>query len=125
MTYSEQSTQLALDASVAVLVFTNAQRDDAIFLPLKPRQLPEGEAAELLRSGPGFHSIGVIGLVGATARCALKEPLEPEQTYALVGAFLAYLHSLFCDSFAAQQEATEIQELVRVWLLDDPRPEKF
>jgi len=127
MTYSEQSAQLALDASVAVLVLTNAQCDDMEFLPLKPRQMTEGEVAGLLTRWPGrgLRSVGVIGLVGTAPRCALKEPLEPEKVSALAGAFLAYLHALFCDSFAEQQERVEIAELERLWLQADPRPEKF
>ena len=127
MTYSEKSTQLALDASVAVLVLTNAQCDDMEFLPLKPRQMTESDAAELLTRWPGrgLRSVGLIGLVGMSPRCALKEPLEPEQVSALAGAFLAYLHVLFCDSFAEQQEGVEIAEMRRLWSLEDPRPEKF
>jgi hypothetical protein len=128
MTYSEQSTQLALDASVAVLVLTNAQCDDMEFLPLKPRQMTESEKAELVTRWPGrgLRSVGVIGLVGTAPRCALKEPLEPEQVSALAGAFLAYIHVLFCDSLAEQQEGVEIAELERLYALRaDPRPEKF
>ena len=128
MTYSEKSTQLALDASVAVLVLTNAQCDDMEFLPLKPRQMTEREAAELLTRWPGrgLRSVGIIGLVGTSPRSAWKEPLEPEHLNALAGAFLAYLHALFCDSFAAQQEGVEIAELESLYALQaDPRPEKF
>lgn len=120
-TYSERSAQLALDASIAVMVLINAQCDDAIFLPLKPRQLPETEAAELLRSGRGFRSVGVIGLVGASPRSAFKEPLDSAQVSALADAFLAYLHAFLCDGFAALQEVAEIQELVRLWHLADTR----
>lgn len=127
MTYSERSTQLALDASIAVLVLTNAQGNDVEFLPLKPRQMSESETAELAVRWPGrgLRSVGVIGLVGTSPFCALKEPLEPEQVSALAGAFLAYLHVLFRDSFAVQQEAAEIAELERLYAQADMRPEEF
>jgi hypothetical protein len=125
MTYTEKSTQLVLDASVAVLVLSNAQCDDLEFLPLRPRQMTESDIAELLTrwTGRDLRSVGVIGLVGATPRCALKELLEPELTSALANAFLAYLQVLFCDSLAAQQNGAEIQELARLWSLQDPRLE--
>jgi hypothetical protein len=126
-TYSERSTQLALDASVAVLVLTNAQCDDLEFLSLKPRQIPESTLLELRThwAGRGLRSVGIIGLVGTSPRCALKEELEPEQISALAGAFLAYLHVLFAGSFAEQQAGAETAELCRMWSLEDPRPEKF
>jgi hypothetical protein len=125
MSYTEKSTQLALDASVAVLVLTNEQCDDLEFVPLKPRLMTAAENAGLLSRWPGrgLRSVGVIGLVGASPRCALKEPLEPEQVSALAGAFLAYLHVLFSDSFEAQREGFEIAELCRLWQMDDPRTE--
>jgi hypothetical protein len=127
MTYSEKSTQLALDASIAVLVLTNAQFDDVEFLPLKPRQMTESEKAELVTRWPGrgLCSIGVLGLVGMTPRSAFKEPLEPEQVTALAGAFLAYLHALFSDRFAEQLEGAEIAELERIYALGGQAPEKF
>ena len=40
---------------------------------------------------------------------------------ALVGAFLAHLNALFCDSFAAQTEAAEIAELERLYSITDTR----
>jgi hypothetical protein len=122
--YSERAAQLALDASVVVLVLANAQCDDLEMLPLKPRQMSEGDIAELLTRWPGrgLRSIGVIGLCGTSPRYALKVPLEPEQVSALAGAFLAYLHVLFCDSFAAQQEGAEIAELKRLYALQAGNP---
>jgi hypothetical protein len=125
MTYAERSTQLALDASVAVLILLNPECDDVEFVPLKPKGMTESECAALRArwAGRGLRSVGVLGLVGASPRCALKEPLEPEQVSALAGAFLAYIHTLFCDSFAEQLSATETQELGRLWSLEDPRPE--
>jgi len=129
MTYTEKSTQLALDSSVAVLV-TNAQVDDLEFLPLKPRQMSETDRAELAARWPGrgLRSMGVIGLVGTSPRYALKEPLEPEQVSTLAGAFLAYLHVLFSDSFKQEGAATSepghndfVQFAERLYALEDSR----
>jgi hypothetical protein len=128
-TYSEKSTQLALDASVAVLVLMGAH-DDVEFIPLKPRMIDENMSAELKARWPGrgLRSVGMLGLCGTSPRCALKEPLEPEQVSALMGAFLAYCHALFCgrfntqqDRFAAQMETADIAELERLYLLPDTR----
>lgn len=123
MTYSEKSTQLALDASVAVLVLMGAP-DDVEFIPLKPRAADEIMLADIAARWPGrgLRSAGVIGLCGTSTRCALKEPLEPEQVSALADAFLAYLRVLFADSFAEQREAAEIAELKRLWSIPDTRP---
>ena len=65
----------------------------------------------------------MIGLRGATPTCALKEPLDPEQVSALARAFLSYLNVLFADSFEAQREGVEIEELRRLWALEGPRME--
>jgi hypothetical protein len=123
MTYTEKSTQLALDASVAVLALSNPDCTELELLPLKPRQMSETERAQLAARWPGrnLRSIGVIGLVGTTPKYALKDALEPERVSALTDAFLAYLHALYCDSFAAQQETAEIRELGRLWSLPDTR----
>jgi hypothetical protein len=125
--------QLVCDASVAVLVLINAQGDEIEMLPLKPRQMTEIDAAELKGrwAGRGLRVAGLIGLVGTTPRYALKEPLEPAQVSALAGAFLAYLHVLFCDSFAeqmgaqlARQQAGDfVQFAEALCRLDDPRLE--
>lgn len=119
MTYSERSTKLALDASVAVLALSNPEGTDIEFLSLKPKQMTHSDLAELAARWPGrnLRPIGVIGLVGAAPACAFNEPLEPEQVSALADAFLAYVHVLFCDSFAD----AEIQELYRLWSMEDPR----
>ncbi|HEV2132640.1 MAG TPA: hypothetical protein VGR47_00110 [Terracidiphilus sp.] len=121
MTYTEKSQKLALDSSVAVLALSNADCTDLELLPLRPRQMSENERAQLAARwhGRNLRSIGVIGLVGTTPKYALKDTLEPEQASALADAFLAYLHALYCDSFAAQQETEEIQELGRLWSLPD------
>ena len=120
--YSEQSMKLALDSSVAVQVLMGAP-DDVEFIPVKPRAADENWLAELKDRWPGrgLRSVGIIGLVGTSPHCVLKEPLEPEQVTALAGSFLAYLHVLFCDSFAEQQQGAEVQELNRLWSLVDPR----
>ncbi len=118
-TYSERSTQLALDASVAVMVLANPQCDDVEMLELRPRQLAQSGLAALASrwAGRGLRSIGVIGLVGASPRCEFKEQLDPEQVSTLVDEFLAYAHRLFCDGFTARQEA----ELRHMWMLPDTR----
>ena len=118
-TYSEKSTQLALDASVAVLVLCNPSCTDIEMLMVKPHPRAESELAQLERHwhGRNLRSIGIVGLVGTTPKCALKEPLEPEVTSRLADAFLAYLHTLLCDSFAVQME----KELERIWSLPDHR----
>ena len=131
MTYSEKSTQLALDASVAVLVLTNAQCDDMEFLPLKPRQMTESETAELLARWPGrgLRSVGIVGLVGTSPRCALKEPLEMPVVEAIAAAFAVYVHSLLGASVAeqmaaqlGQQQAGDfVQFAEALWSLEDPR----
>jgi len=123
MSYSEKSTQLVLDASVAVLVLMGAP-DDVEFLPLKPIMADETMRAELKARWPGrgLRSVGMIGLCGLSPRVCLKEPLDMEQASVLADAFLAYLHGLFCDRFAIQAEAAEIAELERVFRLPDILP---
>lgn len=118
MTHIERSSQLVIESSVAAQVLMGAP-DDIEFVPIRPRAADERLLADIKARWPGrgLRSVGVIGLVGTAPRCALKEPLEPEQVSALVGAFLAYLHGLFCDSFAGQQEAVEIAELERLYAL--------
>jgi hypothetical protein len=53
MTYREKSTQLALDSAIAVLVLGNEDCTDIEMLPLKPRQMPEGEKEYLQRQQNG------------------------------------------------------------------------
>ena len=125
MTYSEKSMRVALDPSVAVMVLSNPECTDVELLPLRPRLMTAIERAQLATrwAGRNLDSIGVIGLVGTTPQCALKIPLEPEQVSALANAFLAYVHALLGESFAAQTEAVEIAELERMYLLPDIRSE--
>jgi len=123
MTYSEKSTQLALDSSVAVQVLMGTTPGDCEFIPIKPRTADARMLADIAARWPGrgLRSVGIIGLIGAVPTCELKEPLEPEQVTALAGAFLTYLHGLFSDSFAEQIEGVEIAEMRRLWSLEDPR----
>ena len=120
--YNARATELAREASVAVLVLMGAP-DDVEFVPCWPRAADAKMRADIKARWPGrgLRSVGLIGLCGTSPRVALKDPLEPEQVSALADAFLAYLHSLYCDSFAAQQEGAEIQELARMWSLEDTR----
>ncbi len=77
MTYTEKSTQLALDASVAVQVLMGTAPGDCEFIPLKPKAADEAMLADLKARWPGrgLRSVGVIGLCGTAPRCAFKEPL--------------------------------------------------
>lgn len=124
MTYSERSTQLALDASVAVFVLRGTASGDFELLPLRPTTADENTLSELKARWPGrdLRPVGVMGLVGTSPIAALKEPLETDQHSALVSLFLAHVHTVFCDSFAAQNEAAEIAELERLYSLPDMRP---
>lgn len=102
MSYQDKSRQLAVDASVAVLVLMGTAPDDVEFLPLKPKVADAAMLAELKARWPGrgLRCVGVIGLCDTLPICALKEPLETEQVSRLLGAFLTYVQALFADSFA-------------------------
>jgi hypothetical protein len=123
MTYTEKSTQLALEASVAAQVLMGTTPGDCEFILLKPRMADASMLADLAARWPGrgLHSVGIIGLVGATPRWAFKEPLETEQVDALAGTFLFYLNALFGRSLAEQLGEAEIRELGRLWSLPDTR----
>jgi hypothetical protein len=118
LTYSEKSTQLVSDASVAVQVLLGAP-DDVEFIPLLPRMADKKMLADISARWPGrgLRTVGIIGLRGASPVIALKEPLEPSQVDALASAFLAYIHVLFRDRF----EKTEIAELERLHAMPDMR----
>lgn len=122
-TYTERAVQLGVNSSIAVYVLMGSSPQDVEFLPLKPRMADEAMLAELKTrwAGRSLRSVGVIGLVGTTPQCALEEPLEPDQITGLGAAFLAYLHVILSDSFAAQQETVEISELERLYSLPDTR----
>lgn len=119
MTYTERSAELAVESSVAALVISNPDCTDVEFILLRPERNPAREA-ELTARWPGreLQSIGVAALCGASPRFVFKKaPLAPEQVTALAGEFLSFLHTLFLDGFAAQQN----DELRRMLLLPDPR----
>jgi len=122
-TYCEKSPQLALDASIAVFVLMGTTPGDVEFLPLRRKMADENMVAELKARWPGrgLRPVGVIALCGTSPHFALKVPLEAEQVSALARAFLAYLHALLADGFAAQIEAEEVQELRCRWSLADTR----
>jgi len=125
MTYFEKSQQLVLDADVAMMVLANEHWTDCEFMPLKPRLMSESHTAELRNSWPGrgLKAAGTIGLVGAVPRLELKVPIELRALSALAAGFLEYLRVLLSEKFSAQMEALEVQELCRLWRLDDPRLE--
>ena len=52
-TYSEKSTQLAVDASVAVLALLGTAPGDVEFIPIKPILADENIHAELKARWPG------------------------------------------------------------------------
>lgn len=127
MSYSEKSIQIACDASIAVLALSNSEGTDLEFLPLKPQSMSQSYAAELRARWPGrnLRTVGVIGLVGASARVALKEPMEhPEQISALAEAFLAYVTALLGGNLA-EALVCGIDDSVswceRLYALPDPR----
>ena len=114
MTYQEQSVHLALDSSVAVMALSNPDDlTDWEFMPLKPRTMTEREEADLAARWPGrnLRTVGVVALVGATPKFALKVPLTPAQTSALADAFLEHVHGVFCDALFANQET----DLRQIW----------
>jgi hypothetical protein len=120
MNYQSKLAQLALDSSVAVYVLANADCTDVELLQLKPRQMDALEA-ERLRDrwhGRNLDSVGVIGLVGASPRFELKQPLGPERESRLMSAFLEYVHGIFCDSYADEKQ----DSLHRWHAMPDTRP---
>jgi hypothetical protein len=75
-----------------------------------------------------LRSIGIVGLVGVTARCALKEPLEPQQVDALAAAFLVYVAALTTPApvpIELCMDGTMTAEEFRSLLGHDTRPEHF
>jgi hypothetical protein len=123
--YVENSAQLGAEASIAALILSNPECDDVEFLMLKPKRMAACELAELKArfTGRDLRAVGTIGLVGTSPRWALKEPLTFEQISALADAFLAYLHVLYCDALAGQQESAEVAELEALHTLADTRTE--
>lgn len=124
MTFAERAGELAVESSVAVMILSNPECTDVELMPLRPRPMTDIERARLAARwhGRDLDSLCVIGLVGVIPRVVLKRPVDPEKVAALSDAFLAYVHSLLGDSFAAQIEAAEVEELERMYLLPDTRP---
>ena len=124
MSYSEQSTELALNASIAVMVLMGAP-DDVEFLPLRPRTADENMLAELKARWPGrgLRVIGILGLCGATSRAAFKEPLQDVQVYALADAFAVYVATLIgSGSHLGPQQPDDFESFMRgLYRLEDPR----
>lgn len=120
MTFREKAIQLVLQSSVALYVLMGAE-NDVEFLPLRP-ELADDVTLMALRNrwpGRGLRWIGVIGLVGATPRIAVNEPLHPDQINALCIAFLAQLNCLFSAKFHTERTQTEISELQRIYAYSD------
>jgi hypothetical protein len=110
MTYAEKANRVATESSIALLVMMG-NPEDVEFLPLKP-EADERAITELRMrwAGRGLRPIGVVGITGATTQCALKIALSPEQSDGLSNAFLAWLHTTFCDGLMAA-EVTELERL--------------
>lgn len=102
MSYAEESAQIALNSSVAVLALSNPDCTDVELLPLRPRLMSDHEQAALAAfwHGRNLEAVGVIGLVGSTPKFALKKPLGPEQVSALADAFLHHVYGVMCDGLA-------------------------
>ena len=96
MTYLEKAADVAGASSIAVQVLLGAAPADIEFVPIRPRPADAQMLADLKSRWPGrgLRSIGIVGLVGLTARAAFKEPLEPKTVDALATAFLVYVAAL-------------------------------
>lgn len=119
MTYTEKSTQLALESSVAALVLLGTDRKDSVFLPLRPNLATPEMLADLKSraAGRGLRAVGIIGLCGTTPKMCLKEELDPAQINAISLGFLAYTYALFAENAVAG----EVAELERIYSLPDTR----
>jgi hypothetical protein len=122
-TYTERSTQVALNCSIVTLVLLGSAPGDCEFIPVRPRLADNSFRAEMRARWPGrgLRTVGTIGLClsgGVSVRCALKEPLDPAQVEQLGTAFTEYLWTLLRDGLAEQ----EASELLRLWALPDTRP---
>jgi len=102
--YEEKSVDLAVASSIAVLVFANEDFSDIAMLELKPHQLADGEKECLGKcwAPRSLRSIGVMGLVGASPRLALREPIDTDCITALSNAFLEHVHATLCDGLARE-----------------------
>jgi hypothetical protein len=103
--YEAESVRIAAESSIAMMAFANDDLTDCEFVALKPRMMtPDQEAAfRDAWAGRGLSVLGVVGLVGATPRCAFKRPLGPAQVDALAAGFLAYIHALIASAFPTER----------------------
>jgi hypothetical protein len=124
MNHTEKSNQLAINAAVLVQVLMGDAPGDVEFVPLKPRMASSTMLADIKARWPG-RGLRVVGLIGLSSDMkplsSFNEPLTPQQVDALSTAFLTYVHVLLGESFAQQHEATEVQELWRLYSLPDTR----
>lgn len=121
--YSERSTQVVRDASIAAIVLLNSDNTDMELLALCPRQTPESE----LITGEEYtarklRSVGVIALnERGLPQAAFREPLEASVISAIAAGFTEYIRVLIGKHLTEQTEAAEIAELERLYLLPDTR----
>jgi hypothetical protein len=123
MTYSEKSTQLALDASTSIIVQVLLSRgnDDIELIPLHPRQRPGGYITREEFAARQLRAVGTVGLNGLRPVCVFKEPLESSVVDAIIQAFTEYAHVLLGGHSAEHVAAEEVAELNRLWSLPDNR----
>lgn len=131
--YSLRSAQITLDSSIAAMVLLNPDATDVEFWPLRPTCAAPGAL-----TGPAEFTarrlcvVGVVGLSGAKALCAFKEPLATPVVAAISEAFTYYCRVLlgenFTEQMAAQLEQQQAGDFVQfaeaLWSLEDARPEK-
>lgn len=118
-TYSELSTQVVQNASIAVMVLMNESNTDVELLPLLPRKCEFPSKDEF--TARKLRSVGVIALCGAQSNCALKEPLENEVVDAIAATFLEYVRVLIGPEISRAMAAAEIAEMERMYTLPDTR----
>jgi hypothetical protein len=122
MTYSERSTQVALDSSIAVTVLLSHDNTDMEFWMLRPRHTSERDLTTREEfTARKLRSVGVIGLCGSLPRAAFKEALPSPVVHGIAIAFLEYLRVILAESFADEIRAVEIAELERLLTLPDTR----
>jgi hypothetical protein len=120
MNYSEQSTQLAVDAQLAVYVMASPDLSEIEFLNLKPMASDSDRENLAARwPGRGLQGIGVIGrLTDGRVSMALRVPFDHIQLAALLLAFTDYRE-------AAETQTQRIDDSVmwceRLYALQDPR----
>jgi hypothetical protein len=119
----EKAALAVAESSVAVMVLLNPDDTDMEFWPLKPREVALTPPAEF--TARRLRPVGIIGLQGAQAVCAFKEPLDTPVVNSLAMAFLEYIRVMLGRSFTAQteerQKGDEVGWLERLHLLPDMR----